>query len=560
MNRKTRLLLIIISLPLLIAASSTNNFQITGVKGKLLTNIESRLIELAKDKPLGSQTEEELRLQVTKAMQPYGYFKSQVVIRRQPLRIHIIPGPQILITGLTLKIKGEGVENTAIKKALADFSLKEGNPLNSVKYEEAKQTLLDTAQNQGYLHANFEKSEILIDINSYTAQITLLFDTGPQYYFGQVKFDPTYISPELLHRYVPFNYGQPYSTDQILALNSHLASSGYFRSVSVKPHLDGERYIPVDVHLQPAPRSNYSFGIGYGTDTGVRGRAGYHVVPVNPAGHKFNAVALGSFNENTLQAQYVIPGTNPVTDQYNITANFSDLNYNTGYSNAALISLAQQHNKPHFQRTLSLNGLYERFHYSQQPKEEKGTLFPKATFSWIKTTDTLFSPSGYNLTINGLGASKTILSEVNFAQTSLNAKAALTIPTIRTRFYFHTIQGITQINDINQMPLSLAFLLGGSDNLKGYNYNSLGPGKILTFNGIEIQKETVEHWYFVGFFDNGDVYMPSLKNIKNDAGIGLMWVSPLGPIKIGVAQALDNHFNRIRQRRPKLVINMGPDL
>lgn len=49
------------------------------------------------------------------------------------------------------------------------------------------------------------------------------------------------------------------------------------------------------------------------------------------------------------------------------------------------------------------------------------------------------------------------------------------------------------------MPLSLAFLLGGSDNLKGYSYNSLGPGKILTYNGFEIQKETVDHWYFVVF-------------------------------------------------------------
>ncbi len=39
-----------------------------------------------------------------------------------------------------------------------------------------------------------------------------------------------------------------------------------------------------------------------------------------------------------------------------------------------------------------------------------------------------------------------------------------------------------------------------------------------------------------------------------------MWVSPVGPIKISVAQAVDNHFDRIPGRSPKLVINMGPDI
>lgn len=53
--------------------------------------------------------------------------------------------------------------------------------------------------------------------------------------------------------------------------------------------------------------------------------------------------------------------------------------------------------------------------------------------------------------------------------------------------------------------------------------------------------------------------MPISKVWKNDAGIGLMWVSPVGPIKVGIAQPMDNHFNR-NDQKPRLVINMGPDL
>lgn len=557
-QRYLRFFSLLASLILLVAAT-TPTIKITGVKKKIAANIEARLTELAKDKPLNNLSDEELSLQIIKAMEPYGYFKPEVTIfNHRPLTIAIVPGVQIFISEVRVEIKGEGASNPMINHVLAPLPLQRGDPLNTVKYEELKQNLLNAAEHQGFMRATFEKSEVLIHPNN-TASIYLILNTGPQFYFGQVRFDPTFISPELLKRYIPFQYGQPYSTDQILALNNQLAFSGYFKNVSIKPQINNLRHIPVDVHLQPASRYSYSLGLGYGTDTGVRGRLGYHVVPLNSAGHKFNAAALGSFKENGLQAQYVIPGTNPITDQYNITANLAHLDYDSGASNFVLTSIAQQHTTARFQRTLALNGLYERYTYTDQSREEKTTLFPKASFTWLKTDNKLFSPSGYNITLTGLGASKTLLSEVNFAQASMNVKAALTLEPIRTRFYFHSIQGITEINNINQMPLSLAFLLGGAENLKGYSYNSIGPGKILTYNGIEIQKETADHWYFVTFFDSGDVYMPISKVWKNDAGFGLMWVSPIGPIKVGVAQPMDNHFNRNGQK-PRLVINMGPDL
>ncbi|CDZ78535.1 Autotransporter assembly factor TamA [Legionella massiliensis] len=557
---KLGLFCLIICLPLLLGAKSKANFDISGVKGKLLKNIQSRLTELDQQKPLSSQSDEELQQQIEQAMQPYGYFKPQIQLRRQPLKIAINPGPQMQVTSLSLSLIGEGANDPEIRKAADSLPIARGQPLNSAKYEEAKQNLMNAAERQGYLHSSFDKSEILINTTNYTAEIILLFNTGTQYYFGQVRFDPTYISPELLHRYVPFNYGQPYSTDQILILNNQLANSGYFRSISVKPQIGGdERHIPVDVHLQRASRISYSLGVGYGTDTGIRGRLGYHVVPVNRAGHKFNAVAIGSFGQSILQAQYIIPGKNPVTDQYHVTGNVSALDYNAGYSKSALISFSQHHSLPQYKRILSINSLYDGYHYYNQPDEENFTLYPKASFTWLKTKDKLFSPSGYSITVTGLGTSKLLSSHSNFIQASVNAKAALTVPSIRTRFYFHTLQGFTQINDINNLPLPLALLLGGADNLKAYSFNSIGPGKIVTYGGLEIQKETIEHWYFVGFLDSGDVYKPNLKKLRNDIGVGLMWVSPIGPIKIGIAQGVDTHFNR-QGKSPKLVVSMGPDL
>ncbi len=563
LNQLKRLLLVLCCIPLLSAVKLTN-FQISGVEGEVLLNVERRLTELYQDKSIANEPTDTLQLQIEKALYPYGFFQPHVVIspgnKNTRLLIHINPGPQMSITSLVVDIKGEGSNNPKIKQAANDLPIKAGQPLNTTHYEDAKEKLSNAAENQGYLHASFEKSEILIDKQRYTANITLLFNTGPQSYFGQIRFDPTYISPALLHRFVPFKYGQPYSTEQILTLNTNLAASGYFKTVNVKPTNQDERYVPIDVNLQPSKRISYSLGAGYGTDTGPRGLAGLHVVPVNRSGHKFNAIAQGSLQENALQAQYLIPGFNPVIDNYGISGGITNLDYNSGNSNAWLLSLAQQHVLSDYQRILSINGLNERYNYTGHSKTEESLLYPKAIFSWSKTTDPLFSPSGYNVTINGLAASKALLSQVDMAQVAIDGKAAFTFHPIRTRFYLHAIQGITQVSNVNQIPLSLAQLLGGAGNLKGYNYNSLGPGKIISYGGVEIQKETFKKWYLIGFFDSGDVYKPSVRKFKYDVGIGLMWVSPVGPIKVGVAQAVTSNLDRIPGGSPKLVINMGPDL
>lgn len=556
------LIFLILSISLFAQSNTVPTITIYGVTDKVKANVEKHLIELNQLKPLTNFNQNELQEQIKSAVQPFGYFKATVTLNTlnsQQLLATINPGPQIIISRLNIELIGEGAENPTLRSALKNTPLKPGIPFITEQYNQTKKNLMDVAENLGYMHAGFKTAEILIDKERYTTEITLLFDTGPMYYFGQVQFDPTYINPKLLHRFTPFKPGETYTSDKILQFNNDLSNSGYFSSVLIKPKITDDPTVPIHIHVEPVPKYSYTLGAGYGTDTGIRGRAALHVIPVNRQGHKFNALAQGSFVQNALQAQYVIPGQNPVTDQYSLTGNYSNLNYTTGYSNAWLLSLAQQHYVKKYKRILSINSLYEGFHYFLQDDTKQFLLYPKATFSFINTKDVLFSPSGYNITINGLAANTALLSTINFAQTSLDAKAALRIEPWRLRLYGHIIQGLTAINDINQQPLSLALLLGGMDNLKGYSFNSIGPGKIISYAGIEIQKETKKNWYLIAFYDAGGVYNPSPRAFQFDAGVALMWVSPIGPIKLGVAQPINNRWERT-DHSPRLVISMGPDL
>lgn len=558
-----KLLLLLCCLSLIAAAKPTQ-YVITGVSGKVLENLRYRFDELYQNRSILNEPEETLRLQISKALQPFGYFQPTIQIISNPgskqTHIQIQPGVQIHIANIQITLRGDGAHNQEIKQALHQLPIRVGQPFNNILYEDAKERLLSAAEHQGYLHAVFEKSEALFDLAQHTVNITFIFNTGVQYYFGQVRFDPTYISPELLARYVRFHPGCPYATEPLLNLNTSLETSGYFNAVVIKPEINDKPYVPITVHLQPKNRMNYSLGVGYGTDTGPRGSAGISIVPVNRLGHKFHAVAQGSMNENALLAQYIIPGNNPTVDNFSMNGSLSNLNYNSGYGNAILLSLAQQHAVSRFQRILSLNALDERYHYTYEPNKAKNLIYPKASFTWRSVSEQLFSPSGFNITLTGLASPKIMASGVSLAQTTADAKIALTIEPIRSRLYLHGIQGVTAINHINNLPLSLAMLLGGMENLKAYSFNAIGPGRILSYAGLELQKETIKKWYLLGFVDAGDVYNPSKLQIKYDAGIGLMWVSPVGPIKIGIAQAIDARFNRVSSRSPKFVVNMGPDL
>jgi translocation and assembly module TamA len=545
-----------------IFAEKPSTFNITGCSGKALKNVKKRLIELEQIKPLTRLSTQELNDQISEALKPFGYFASTVEIHKindVKIQINIQKGPQVRISAVQIKLVGAGANQLKLLTIIKKSAVQVGNPLATEKYNKLKVQLTNAAEQLGYLHSKFLKAEVLIEVVSSSAQINMIFDTGPLFYFGQIKFSPSNISPDLMHRFVPFHPGEYYSIDKLLKFDNYLSNSGYFSSVLVQPQIGEGVDVPVIVHVEPIPKYTYSLGLGYGTDTGIRGRASLNVIPVNKWGHKFNAVAQGSLVQNVLQAQYQIPGTNPITDQFDITGNFSNLNYTAGSGNALLASLMHQHKTPNFNRNLSLNGLFEAFNYTLQPNRKEFMIYPKATFSFIKKDSPLFTPSGYNITLNGLGSDRLLGSNINVLQTSIDARIAYTIEPWRLRLYGHSFNGITAMNDINRLPLSLALLLGGADNLKGYSFNSIGPGKIVNYGGFEIQKETVKNWYLVGFFDAGNSYNPTPKNIKYDIGAAIMWVSPIGPIKIGLAQPVDNDLNRTSSY-PRLVINMGPNL
>ena len=104
------------------------------------------------------------------------------------------------------------------------------------------------------------------------------------------------------------------------------------------------------------------------------------------------------------------------------------------------------------------------------------------------------------------------------------------------------------------MPDYEKFFMGGIDSLRGFDRDDLSPldddgaevggNKFVQFN-TEIRVPLVKEAgvYGVAFFDTGDIYSESedieLDNLRESAGGGIRWLSPMGPIRLEYGFILD---------------------
>lgn len=285
-------------LPSLLKPETSNvHYILQGVQDKVKGNIEARLAVLSKLYPLPKKTEYEAFIQeapeqILKAMQPYGYYKPTIkAALKDPgtssmsIVFDIDPGPVMRVSQLSLIIDGPGKDEPFFQKIVAEFPLKIGEPLLISRYNLGKQQLIDTAAKEGYLKSIMSLSRVNVDLAHYTSEIIIHFNTGKRFYFGKIAFSKTPFSDEYLERYVPFKQGKPFASSELVNLQDALSSSDQFKQINVTPQYEQTRdqEVPILVNLIPQPAQSYTLGAGYGTDTGIRGIAGWNLLHLTPS-------------------------------------------------------------------------------------------------------------------------------------------------------------------------------------------------------------------------------------------------------------------------------------
>jgi translocation and assembly module TamA len=579
---------------------------IDGIKGESYDNAFASLslqrqkqhprLNVRRIKTLFAKGEE----QIQQALKPFGFYRAEVSSELQQkscgaldkikikdckdtyweAKYRVKPGIPMLVRTVDIQILGAARDDTAFQTLVNDFPLKAGEPLKHPVYDKAKQDFLRLAQKRGYFNAEFKTSEIRIDTETYAADIVLRLNGGARHQFGTTRFEqdpPDTFAENFLRRFIDYNPGDNYHADDLLAIHNSLTDSDYFAEIAIEPDLDNisGSWVPVVARLKLRKPNKYTAGIGYGTDTGVRGSLGWERRYINRHGHRFGTELQASGGNTNLSnssvkwsANYDVPVGHP---------NRKYLSFKTGYLNertdqweteTAILSGIYHHPRTILGRALTekigIEYQYERFAFPDSERIETGLLMPVAEWLHVKAKDRMAPRRGYKVGLNLRGAAQGLGSDLSFFQSRLLGTWINSIGK-RSRILTRGEVGYTWTDEFSDLPVSQRFFAGGDRSVRGYSYQSLGEindrgevigGEYLLVGSLEYEFRFLEKWGVALFYDVGNAFSDFSEDLEHGAGIGMRWLSPIGMVRVDVATALssddDNPF--------RLHIVIGPDL
>ncbi|WP_267268597.1 autotransporter assembly complex protein TamA [Pseudomonas protegens] len=510
--------------------------------------------------------------QAKKAAQALGYYQprieSEVRGGEKPrLLLRIDPGEPVHLRNVTIRVEGPAASLKSFRTPDSD-QLKPGAVLNHGRYEDAKRLIQNQASRYGFFSGRFIRQQLSVDPLAGVADIELVYDSGPRYALGKVSFTgDSLFDEDLLRRMVPFKSGAPYDSELIAELNQALQSSGYFEGVRVDaaPTAAEHEVIPVAVLLETRKPRTMGLGLGYSTDVGPRVKANWTRHWVNPQGHSYGWEAEVSAPRQNVGLWYDIPLDPPLTDKLRFAGGYQNEEISGTDTLSKLLTVGPEwHSKlpSGWQRVVSLK--YQREEY--RLGDDSGLsnlLMPGLTYSYLRSDNRIDPHNGYRIQFDTKLAKEGVGSDTNLLYGTVLLKG-LTTAWDNHRFLGRVQFGGSATNGYKSIPPSLRFFAGGDQSVRGYDYQTLSPknsegdrigGRYMVAGSVEYQYSIAEKWRIATFVDQGNSFNKlELPNLKTGVGVGLRWVSPVGPIRVDLAHAM-NDDGGIR-----LHFSMGPEL
>jgi translocation and assembly module TamA len=495
---------------------------------------------------------------IRQVLEPFGYFKPDVIVKLKPseegvyhFNVSVKTGEPVRVKAIQVTAQGPGASEEAIRKSMAEFPLRQGDRLRQDIYEDGKGDLQKKAVSIGYLDAAYTKHAIHVTLSQLSAEIDLVLETGPKYYFGDVTFAGQSGFPDpFLSRYLAFKRGDTYSQERIAQTQVNFVSADRFKTIAIKGKKDEARdnFVPVEIVLEPLKQKRVRFGIGYGTDTGIRGLIRYQDYNVLGSGQFFDTELKLSEIYQAVGVRYIFPN-------------------NIDVKSLASIKLGWEHEKTDDKTVefLALEGALTRTFGNERigsvylrVQQEDSKAGDEKTKSFLVLPGIQFSQHGYDSIIRPSkgfrydlelrGTDQFMGSDTGFAQVLGRGEYLISLPqrfTILTRMQ---VGATTENEPAEDLPISVRFFAGGDTSVRGYKYQSLGPtdafgavvgGRHLLFGSIELERAIGKDWGIAAFYDTGNAFNAWSKiDLAQGAGIGGRYYTAIGPIRLDVARQI----------------------
>ena len=485
------------------------------------------------------------------------------------ITINITEGERYVVSKVSLA--GNFLEKEAQFKALV--AIRPGEPYNVIEVTQTTKEFTDFYANFGYAFAQVE-AQTKIDRSTNRVEITLRADPSRRVYVRRINIagnDTT--RDEVVRREFRQMESAWYDGEKIRASRNRVDRLGYFKEVSLDtfevPGFPDQADLLVTVVEKPT--GSLQLGAGYSSADGLGLNFGFK---------QDNAFGSGSsvgieVNTSKLNTTYVFSNTDPYFTQDGVSRSF-DLYYRTTRPYAAVDSYALKNVGASLRFGVPFSEtdtVYFGAGYDVTTIEE-GMLLPPAFSDFINTFG--HTAAAIPLTVgwgrdtrdSGIVPSTGRLIKAN-AEWSVAGDLTYLRGTTQMQQFFPLSKRITLAfngelslatpTNGQSYPLFKNYYSGGIGSVRGFEPGSLTTGaqralgavatggtKKLTFNAEVLSplpgggSDRTLRVY--AFYDAGGLYGTEegivLGDLRSSAGVGISWISPVGPLRLAYAKPL----------------------
>jgi len=536
-------------------ASAEVRLDVKGLNGELEDNVALYIQQIDKSEyAASSRFEYQVEDEIKQGIMPFGYYNPSVDFTQKKsgddttIIAIVDKGKPTKYATVNFVIKGEGADDPAFQvvyKLIPDV----GEQLNHATYSAIKSKLASLSMQRGYFFAQYEKRQLDIAPHSNQAFLDIEYNTGKRHYFGPVTYKGSQIQEQRLRSMLPFKEGDPYLSSQLGVYNKKLSNSGWFSSVLVKGDIKNleQGELPIDVRLKPAKLNTIETGIGYVSDIGPRFKLGWDKPWLNDKGHSFSSDIEWSSAETDVTATYKIPLDNVEKDYYQFPMGYQKVDNEDTYSESYRFGLERHWILDSgWHRKIGLTYMFDDFTQGVQTAQTH-YLVPSLSYSRTKTDRNSPIKHGNKYLISLDGAAEDVVSDGYFARLQATGSWVQSLST-NQRGLAALRTGAIAVDNIQDLPPSLRFFAGGSNSIRGYDYDGIAPkdsggylmgGKYKATASLEYQYRVTGDWWVATFFDAGSVWNET-PELYRGVGLGLRWISPVGPLRLDFAYGLDD--------------------
>ncbi len=504
--------------------------------------------------------------QVRLSLEALGYYEPTIELhlqRSEPtwqLQIDVDRGPRVRLGEVAIELSGAAADDPAFDELVADTVLQSGAALHHGHYEDFKQSLLSLGQARGYFDGKLVAHSISVNATEGRADIHLGYDSGQRYRFGPIHLSHSLLDEKRLQQLQTFEEGEPFELEKLQRFQGDLQRTGFFDSALVRPLLaersDGA--VPIRLELQAAAAQRYGLGLGYSSDTRERVSLTWRTPLLNHYGHRQETRLEYSPVRPNGSFTYTMGLTHPLDDILQLRARVEDNEYGDLESHQQEAGMRRERRTgPAVWRT-SLRFLREDWDLVGSSKRNSYLL---PGLSWAHTLridgDRVLDPAhGFSQYYEAEFGSDRAGSDLNLVRLYGNWRGVYSLSD-RHRLVGRLELGAVFFDTEERPDLapSLSFFAGGSYSLRGYAFQSLGPSvtveepdgepRELVIGGDRLAIGSAEYQYYVNdtwraavFVDSGNAFNGSHFNAVTGAGFGVHYLSPVGAIRLDVANSV----------------------